>query len=141
MPDVLDKYKQSLCEIIEKSIRRTPDEAYRVLPLAGVLSLQLGLDIEDAADQMLDSMCAAFSNDSHPEELRSMCAEVLGICAYFGIYRPIKRQQCLNSLRSIWSSQKLSTNHTQLFTAALFSWILLLERVSFQKCLIISCYF
>lgn len=130
MPDVLNKYKQALCDIIEKSIRRTPDEAYRVLRLAGVFFLQLGLDIEDSADQLLDSMCAAFSNDAHPEELRSSCAEVLGICAYFGVYRPIKRQQCLHSLRQIWSTMKLATTHTQLFTSAVLSWVLLLERVS-----------
>jgi hypothetical protein len=122
-----------MCEIIEKSIRRTPDEAYRALKLAGVLCLQLGLDIEDVADPMLDSMCAAFSNDGHPEELRSSCAEVLGICAYFGIYRPMKRQNCLHSLRQIWSTMKLATTQTQLFTSSLFSWVLLLERVSLTK--------
>lgn len=130
MPELLDKYKQSLCDIIEKSIRRTPDEAYRVLRLAGVLFLQLGLDVEDAADQLLDSMCAAFSNDAHPEELRASCAEVLGLCAYFGVYGPIKRQKCLNSLRQIWSTMKLATTQTHLFTAAVFSWVLILERVS-----------
>ncbi|KAI6171333.1 Interferon-related developmental regulator 1 [Aphelenchoides bicaudatus] len=128
MPEVLNNHKQSLCEIIEKSVRRTPDEAYRVLRMAGVLFLQLGLDIEDVADQLLDSICAAFANDSHPEELRSACAEVLGICAYFGIYRPQKRQQCLNSLRQTWSTMKLTATHAQLFTSALFSWVLLLER-------------
>jgi hypothetical protein len=128
IPELLENTKQSLCEIIEKGIRRTPDEAYRVLKLAGVLCIQLGLDIEDVADPMLDSMCAAFANDSHPEELRSMCAELLGICAYFGVYRPAKRQQCLQSLRQTWSTMKLATTQTQLFTSALFSWVLLLER-------------
>lgn len=101
-----------------------------MLKLAGILFLQLGLDIEDVADQLLDSMCAAISNESHPEELRSSCAEVLGVCAYFGIYRPVKRQKCLTSLKHIWFMMKLSTTHTQLFASSLLSWVLLLERVS-----------
>lgn len=130
MPDILNNHKQSLCEIIDRSVRRTPDEAYRVLRMAGILFLQLGLDIEDVADQLLDSLCAAFANDSHPEELRSACAEVLGICAYFGIYRPIRRQKCLHALKQTWSTMKLATTHAQLFTSAVLSWVLLLERVS-----------
>ncbi|KAI6233878.1 hypothetical protein M3Y99_00856900 [Aphelenchoides fujianensis] len=128
VPDLAQTHKAALCEIAEKGIRRTHDEVTRALKLVGVVTLQLGLDVEDVIDPALNSMCAFFSDESQPEELRATCAEVLGLCAYFGIYRPTKRQECLHHLRQAWSTMKLSMAQTHLFSASLLAWALLLER-------------
>ncbi|KAI6189052.1 hypothetical protein M3Y98_00420700 [Aphelenchoides besseyi] len=128
VPEIAEAYKAQLCEVAEKGIRRTNEETDRSLKLVGALTLQLGLDIEDVIDPVLASMCAYFADDSQAEELRARCAEMLGLCAYFGIYRPRKRLECLNNLRQIWSTMKLSMAQTHLFSSSLLAWALLLER-------------
>ena len=74
-------------------------------------------------------MCTLLADEALPEALRTASAEVLGICTYFGIYRPKTRLLVLDTLRSIWSTMKLSTQQHRLFSTSVLAWVLLLERV------------
>ncbi|CAD5218292.1 unnamed protein product [Bursaphelenchus okinawaensis] len=128
LPEEVEKHKATLCDIVEKNIRRTTEEALRALKLGPLLAVQLGLEIEEELDCVLNSMSALFSDPSKSEDLRSAAAEALGLTAYFGCYRPEKRGECLSALRQIWYTMKPSTNLPNLFAATLFSWTLILER-------------
>ena len=54
LPDIAEKHAAALCEIMEKGLRRTPEEQERALRLAAVLTLQLGLNIEERLEMVLN---------------------------------------------------------------------------------------
>ncbi|CAD5225426.1 unnamed protein product [Bursaphelenchus xylophilus] len=128
IPDTIDKHKLTLCDIVEKNLRRTTEESLRALKLGQLLALQFGLEIEEELDQVLNSMIALFSDPAKSEDVRSAAAEAMGLTAYFGCYRPVKRGECLAALRQTWYSMKPTTDLPHLFAASLFSWTLILER-------------
>lgn len=59
------------------------------------------------------------------EEVRSFCSQAIGICVYLSCENTSALLESLKTLKLIWTSMK----STQLFSSALFSWVLLLERV------------
>lgn len=130
LAEQLDKHKLSLCDIVEKNIRRTPEEAVRALQLASLLAIQLGLDVEEHIDPVINAAQALCADPAQNEELRAAAAEALGLTAYFGVYRPVKRGECLAHLRQTWYQMKPTTGLQHLFAASLFSYVLILERVS-----------
>lgn len=70
------------------------------------------------------------ADPSMPENLRSLCAQAIGMCCYFSVEQSAVQQDCLQSLRQIWSLMKPNTASAGLFSSCVFSWVLLLERVS-----------
>lgn len=130
IPDSVDKWKCSIIDVVEKSLRRSQqDEAQRVCSLASLVSLQLGVEIEDQICEPVAQMRQICADDSASEQMRSCCAQAIGLCVYLSIESRAHRFECLQTLKGVWSGMKpSSTVGTTLFSSALASWTLLLER-------------
>ncbi|KAH7693409.1 interferon-related developmental regulator 2-like protein [Aphelenchoides avenae] len=129
MADSIEKWKLSLCELIEKNLKRTHDEVVRSCAIAALLSIQMGMDIEEEVIGSLSIMRQIVSDASVPENVRSLCAQAIGICCYFSVEQVVTQQECLLTLRQVWWQMKPTTASPGLFSSAIFSWVLLLERV------------
>lgn len=126
----LSECKLTVCEMLEKNVRRTLPEADLALKLSALLSVQLGLDIEEEVSGALSSIAALLADPAQSEGIRVKAAEALGIATYFSCSAPVKRGQCLATLRQVWSGIKVNASTPQLFCAALLAWVQVLERVS-----------
>jgi hypothetical protein len=86
IPDSVDKWKCSIIDVVEKSLRRSQqDEAQRVCSLASLVSLQLGVEIEDQICEPVAQMRQICADDSASEQMRSCCAQAIGLCVYLSI--------------------------------------------------------
>lgn len=94
------------------------------------------MDIEEEVIGSLSIMRQIVSDASVPENVRSLCAQAIGICCYFSVEQVVTQQECLLTLRQVWWQMKPTTASPGLFSSAIFSWVLLLERVSEQFCAI-----
>ncbi|KAI1724987.1 interferon-related developmental regulator (IFRD) domain-containing protein [Ditylenchus destructor] len=126
--ETVEKWKQTLCDIIEKGLKRTPEEAVQVCPLAALLCLHLGVEVEEAIADSLSIMRTVIADASAPEHLRSVCAQTIGLCVYLSCEQFDVRYDTLQTLKEVWSTMKMTTAPSSLFAATIASWVLLLER-------------
>lgn len=126
--DIVDKWKQTLCDIIEKGLKKTPEEAVQICPLAAQLCLHLGVDVEDAILDSLSIMRTIIADPSASEHLRTVCAQTIGLCVYLSCEQFDVRYETLQTLKEVWSTMKSTTGSSSLFAATIASWVLLLER-------------
>jgi len=129
VPDYLERWKGTIFEVIEKGLKRTCEEGVRVCTLAPLISLQLGVEIEDYVCLAVTSMRNICLDQSANESIRSSCAQAIGLCIYLSVEQFQTRFDSLQTLKDVWSSFKPSAPGSKLlFSSALYSWILLLER-------------
>ncbi|KAL7072232.1 hypothetical protein ACQ4LE_008832 [Meloidogyne hapla] len=129
IPESVEKWRGTISEIILNNLKRTVEEAMRVCSLAALLSLQLGVGIEDDICEIVNLMCQICADVSASEVVRSSCAQAIGLCVYLSVESHIHRLETMQTLKSIWSAMKpVGVGGTSLFSSALASWSLLLER-------------
>lgn len=73
MAEKIDKWKTSLCEIVDKNIKRSNEETVQACQLASLLSIQLSMDIEDSTVEFLSQMRQICADPSKPEPIRIAC--------------------------------------------------------------------
>uniref|UniRef100_A0A183BK77 Serine/threonine-protein phosphatase n=1 Tax=Globodera pallida TaxID=36090 RepID=A0A183BK77_GLOPA len=129
IPDNVLKWRCPIAEIIEKNLKRTSEEAVRACSLAALISLQLGVDIEDEMCAVLEVMRQICADASAGEAVRASCAQAIGICVYLSVESRGHRFAALQTLKNVWVGMKpTGTDGTSLFSSAIASWALLLER-------------
>uniref|UniRef100_A0A914I966 Interferon-related developmental regulator 1 n=1 Tax=Globodera rostochiensis TaxID=31243 RepID=A0A914I966_GLORO len=129
IPDNVLKWRCPIAEIIEKNLKRTSEEAVRACSLAALISLQLGVDIEDEMCAVLEVMRQICADGSAGEAVRASCAQAIGICVYLSVESRGHRFAALQTLKNVWVGMKpTGTDGTSLFSSAIASWALLLER-------------
>lgn len=129
IPDRVSKFKSSLFDIIDKNLKRTHEEALRVCSLLSLISVQLGIDTENEICDIIGLMRNICADESVNEMVRSSCAQAIGLCIYLSVESAVHRLECLQTLKNVWSGMKTTgTTGTTLFSSALYSWTLLLER-------------
>ncbi|CAK5075469.1 unnamed protein product [Meloidogyne enterolobii] len=134
IPESVEKWRGTLAEIILVNLKRTSEEATRVCSLAALLSLQLGVGIEEDICEIVNLMRQICSDVSASEVVRSSCAQAIGLCVYLSVESHNDRLESMQTLKSIWSAMKpAGVGGTSLFSSALASWSLLLERVFLLK--------
>uniref|UniRef100_A0A914KUH9 Interferon-related developmental regulator N-terminal domain-containing protein n=1 Tax=Meloidogyne incognita TaxID=6306 RepID=A0A914KUH9_MELIC len=129
IPESVEKWRGTLAEIILVNLKRTSEEATRVCSLAALLSLHLGVGIEEDICEIVNLMRQICSDVSASEVVRSSCAQAIGLCVYLSVESHNDRLESMQTLKSIWSAMKpAGVGGTSLFSSALASWSLLLER-------------
>ncbi|KAF7639328.1 IFRD domain-containing protein [Meloidogyne graminicola] len=129
IPENVEKWCGTIVEIILNNLKKTVEEAMRVCSLAALLSLQLGVGIEDYICEIVSLMRQICSDSSASESVRSSCAQAIGLCVYLSVESQFHRLESMQTLKNIWSLMKpIGIGCTSLFSSALASWSLLLER-------------
>uniref|UniRef100_A0AC35GEN8 Interferon-related developmental regulator N-terminal domain-containing protein n=1 Tax=Panagrolaimus sp. PS1159 TaxID=55785 RepID=A0AC35GEN8_9BILA len=124
----LEKWKGSICDALDKNLRRTDDESILACSVIGLLAIQKAFDIEEEMHPLLQTLVTLCNDYSKPEAVRSKAVHALGIASFFSSDQPAAIQTYLSSLYNIWSSTKSSATSSVLFCSALESWTLLLHR-------------
>lgn len=87
-------------------------------------------------DELQNSLAILRTNcldESIGEEVRSACAQTIGICVYFSCEQIHILLDSLKTLKTVWSSVKLNVvGSAALFSSSIFAWVLLMERVKFR---------
>ena len=124
----LEKWKSSICDALDKNLRRTDDESVLACSITGLLAIQKAFDIEEEMHPLLQTLVTLCNDYSKPEAVRSNAVHALGIASFFSSDQPAAIQTYLSALYNIWSSTKSSATSSVLFCSALESWTLLLHR-------------
>ncbi|KAL3113617.1 hypothetical protein niasHT_010646 [Heterodera trifolii] len=137
IPDNVDKWRCAIAEIVEKNLKRTSEEAIRACSLAALISVQLGVDLENELCAIVEAMCQMCADGTAAEAVRAACAQAVGICVYLSVESRGHRFAALQTLKNVWLGMRpTGTDGTSLFSSAIASWALLLER--FEPALISS---
>uniref|UniRef100_A0A914UUU0 Interferon-related developmental regulator 1 n=1 Tax=Plectus sambesii TaxID=2011161 RepID=A0A914UUU0_9BILA len=131
MPEVVEKWKMTLADAVEKAIKRGGPEAKTAVKIVALISLQLGVDASELVVKLLEPIRSNCADESMSLAYRAECASTLGLCGYLSVDEVEPLLQCLQCVRNVWMTVKSgnSTNESVgLFCAATAAWGLLLEE-------------
>lgn len=95
-----------------------------------------GVVVEDSIQGIIATLRSICADEAAEENVRSAAAKTLGLCVYLCSEQTATKLEALQTLKTLWSSMRPSSASATLFTSALLSWALLLERVRFFGLLI-----
>uniref|UniRef100_A0A7E4ZQ42 IFRD domain-containing protein n=1 Tax=Panagrellus redivivus TaxID=6233 RepID=A0A7E4ZQ42_PANRE len=124
----LEHWKASLCDSLEKNLRRTDDESTLACGLVGLLAIQKAFDIEDELRGPLKALVHLANDYSKPEALRADAAQNIGIGAFFSADQPSEIRDYVTTLANLWSAVRTTSQTSALFISALEAWTVLLHR-------------
>lgn len=131
--ETVDKWKLTLCEIVEKNMKRTPEEVLLACSLASLICVQLGPELEESIGGSLSALRTALADPTASEAVRAASAHAIGICVCLSsVYKSDSSEEILRQLKSIWFGMKPGSGDVacDLFSSALSSWALLLRGFS-----------
>ncbi|VDK55600.1 unnamed protein product [Anisakis simplex] len=128
MIEELEKWTVTVMDFIEKTLKKTDEEAYRAAVLLALICLQLGDSLSDQIEPIINILVQISTDSSRCEKIRVQCLNTLSICTYLCVEQASTLSTCANSLRSVWITTKANSISTSVFSAALAGWSLLINQ-------------
>uniref|UniRef100_A0A915PX93 Interferon-related developmental regulator N-terminal domain-containing protein n=1 Tax=Setaria digitata TaxID=48799 RepID=A0A915PX93_9BILA len=125
----LEKWTTTLIAIIDKSLRKTEEEAKIAASLSALTSIQLGEKVASEIEPIISFLCQLCTDPSRSLQLRSQCARSVALCTFLSLEQSASILASVAALRSIWFGTKSSDASAKLFTIALLGWSLLVHQV------------
>lgn len=128
MADEIEKWKATIVDVIEKALRKTDEESLRAALLAALVSIQLGEEVNDQMDSVVEVMRDICADSSRSETLRVQCIHSTALCSFLSLIQPNSLTMSVNTLRSLWITTKMNTASPAVFSSAVAGWALLIHQ-------------
>ncbi|CAI4222113.1 unnamed protein product [Auanema sp. JU1783] len=133
LPDFVSKWKVTLVDLATKFIKKTDDECSLGCNLLAQIALQTGNDISSLIEEPISLLRSIAADDTRSSVLRSRACLSIAVTSSLSCEDDVSIRENLKALKQCWSTKKLNSQDTTLFTLALPCWALMLREVDLNE--------